>query len=190
MKIFAITGGIGCGKSTVSYLLRDRGIPIVDADKLAARALIECSKKVRAIIPQAYPNGELDKSILAKIVFSNPGDMKTVSDILHPRVHQLAADEFSTLSGYNIIGYDIPLLFEANQQHLYSPIIVVASTLENQIKRVGLRSGLTEDQVMARINCQMPLEEKIKKADIVINNNLDLDDLKEQVNNLFNLLNK
>src|SRR3954471_3696068 len=119
LSVFGLTGGIGSGKSTVSALLRERGVPVVDADELAREAVAVGSDGLREVVaafgPDVLgPDGNLDRKQLGALVFSDPEARKRLNSITHPRVRQLSQRRFAELErqGVALAGYDVPLLFE------------------------------------------------------------------------------
>ncbi|MDZ7263421.1 MAG: dephospho-CoA kinase [candidate division KSB1 bacterium] len=192
-----ITGGIGCGKSAVCRLLEQHGIPIIHAD-LVARELMESDPAIRAQIKQAFgddvylPDGRLDRKRLADIIFADEQARQRVNHIVHPQVVEYQKTELEKLaqSGkYRIAGVEAALIFEAGAETQFDVIVVVAASVPTVIRRLMKRDGLPQAEIMKRIAAQMPLSEKIKRADIVIYNDGSLDELNHKVKRLFMWLN-
>jgi dephospho-CoA kinase len=193
--VFGLTGGIGSGKSTVASLLRERGVPVVDADELA-RAAVAPGSDGLAELARAFgaemldAAGALDRKKLGAVVFAEPEQRARLNAILHPRVRHLAQQRFAELerSGVGLAAYDVPLLFEVGLERQYRPIVVVAATEAQQIARVMKRDGLTEEQARSRVRAQLPLGEKQRRADYVIDNDGALEKLAPQVDALLERL--
>jgi dephospho-CoA kinase len=175
--IFGLTGGIGSGKSTVAKRLRGRGVPVVDADQLA-RAVIEPGSAALAAILEAFgrdtqlADGSLDRAKIGARVFAHESDRRRLNAIVHPAVRQAAHEEFERLAklGEPLCGYEVPLLFEVGLEHELSPILVVDAPLAQRLPRIMRRDGLSEQDARARVAAQMPLAEKARRADYVIEN--------------------
>ncbi|MCS6942690.1 MAG: dephospho-CoA kinase [Geminocystis sp.] len=175
-KIVGLTGGIATGKSSVAnYLNQKYGIPVFDADVFAREAVVVNSPIYRQILKRygsgiTLDNGQLNRTLLAEIIFNNPEEKKWLESQIHPFVYQRFLSLIPQLT-HPLNVFVIPLLFEAKMTDLVSEIWVVACSFENQLKRLQQRDNLSEKQAISRINSQMPLEEKIKLAHIVIDNN-------------------
>ncbi|MDZ7334761.1 MAG: dephospho-CoA kinase, partial [candidate division KSB1 bacterium] len=192
-----ITGGIGCGKSEVCRLLEQNGIPIIHAD-LVARELMESDPEIRADIKRAFgdeiylPNGKLDRKRLAEIIFNDEKAKHLVNQIVHPHVIKYQKNELENLerSGkFRFAGVEAALIFEAGVEKQFDVIVVVAASEQTVIRRLMKRDGLSRQEIMKRIAAQMPLQEKIKRADIVIYNDGPLDELNHEVSRLLYWLN-
>lgn len=188
LRVFGLTGGIGSGKSTVAALLRDRGVPVVDADALAREAVAKGSAGFAQVV-QAFGSavldakGELDRKRLGALVFGNVEDRRRLNAITHPIVQQLSQQRFAALDGQGVelAAYDVPLLFEVGLDHVMRPVVVVDASEATQVERVVRRDGLSEDQARARIRAQLPLAEKRARADYVIENDGTPEQLAAQV---------
>ncbi|KAL5859085.1 hypothetical protein ACOSQ3_000381 [Xanthoceras sorbifolium] len=187
MRIVGLTGGISSGKSTVSNLFKANDIPVVDADLVARDVLKKGTggwKKVVATFGEdiLLANGEVDRSKLGQIVFSDPAKRQLLNRLLAPYISSGIFMEILKLwiKGFKVIVLDVPLLFEAKMDKWTKPIIVVWVDTETQLQRLMARDRTSEEDAKNRINSQMPLDIKRTKADIVIDNNGSLDDLHEQ----------
>jgi dephospho-CoA kinase len=191
LRVFGLTGGIGSGKSTVAALLRERGVPVVDADELAREALAPESPGLQAVIegfgPDVLlPDGSLDRKRLGALVFSDPEARKKLNGITHPIVRRLSQERFAALEaqGVELAGYDVPLLFEVGLDQALRPVVVVAASEATQLERILARGGLSRDEAKARIAAQLPLAEKRARADHVLENDGSLAQLSAQVDAL------
>lgn len=187
MKVFGLTGGIGSGKSEVARRLRERGLPVVNADQLARLAVIPGSAGLARVVESfgaevLTSGGELDRARVAERVFSDPDARRTLDAIVHPIVRRLAAAHFAELAeqGEPLGCYEVPLLFEVGLEKTYSPVVVVNAPEALRRSRLALRDGFNAAQVEARIAAQMPLAEKAQRADYVIENDGSMADLRER----------
>ena len=188
MKLFGLTGGIASGKSTVAAKLRELGAAIVNADILS-REVVEPDQPAWQKIVEQFGSGviqadrTLDRQMLRKIIFDDPGARKRIEAIIHPRVRALAEQRIAEhqAAGAEIIVYEVPLLFEGNIHHWLRPVVLVACDPEIQIKRLQLRDNVSEADARKHIAAQMSLDEKRKLADYIIENNGSLADLERQV---------
>lgn len=186
--IIGLTGGIASGKSTVANLLREKGVVVVDADVLARDAVAKGSDGL-AQIAVAFgdavltESGELDRAKMGEIVFGDEEKRKMLNAIVHPEVARLFGEHLMALAekGVKRMVYEVPLLFENNLDAMMTATLLVATDEERQIKRMKERDGLDESAARARINAQMPLAEKRKRATFVIDNTASLDALSAQV---------
>ncbi|MED3324329.1 dephospho-CoA kinase [Bacillus thuringiensis] len=175
--VIGLTGGIASGKSTVSEMFRELSIPVIDAD-IIAREVVERGKPAYNKIVEVFgaevlqQDGELDRPKLGSIVFYNEEKRLQLNKIVHPAVRKEMnrQKEMYIKEGMQAIVLDIPLLFESKLTSLVDRILVVAVTPDTQLERLMKRNGFSEDEATARIQSQMPLAEKVKNADEVINN--------------------
>ncbi|XP_013378810.1 dephospho-CoA kinase domain-containing protein isoform X2 [Lingula anatina] len=178
MFLVGLTGGIATGKSTVSKMFADLGIPVIDADKLSRQVVRPGTLGAKKICKQFglevfHPNGQLNRDLLGQIVFSDAHKRKILNSIVHPEVYKATVWAIVKyfFQGHQFIILDFPLLFETGNTVPYlSEIVVVSCDKETQLKRLMARDGLTESQAKLRIQAQMPLEEKCKKATHIIDN--------------------
>jgi dephospho-CoA kinase len=190
-RLIGLTGGIATGKTTVSNYLGDRyGLPILDADVYAKEA-VEIDSPIFQKIIQRYgsdiqlENRELNRTKLGDIIFNNIEEKTWLEAQIHPHVRKRFQEEINFLDN-QIIVLSIPLLIEANLTHLVSEIWVVFCDYEQQIQRLQQRNHLTQQQAIARIKNQLPLAEKITRADVVLDNSDGLDYLYQQINQFLN----
>jgi dephospho-CoA kinase len=184
MHLFGLTGGIASGKSVVAARLRARGVPVVDADQLAREVVAPGSEGLAEIVGAfgegvLDERGELDRKRVADLVFSDPEKRRRLNAITHPRIAALSmqrAQEHGA-RGEPLVCYEAPLIVENGLADALRPLVVVAAPEAVQAERAARRDGATLDHVKARIAAQMPLEEKKRVADVIIENTGTLDDL-------------
>ncbi|MEO1069294.1 MAG: dephospho-CoA kinase [Cyanobacteria bacterium J06638_6] len=179
-RIIGLTGGIATGKSTVAdYLAQHHHLLVLDADVYARRA-VEPGSTILAAIGDRYgksllnQNGSLNRAKLGDIVFNQPAEKEWLEQQIHPVVRQCFAEAMENLADAPIVVQVIPLLFEANLIDQVSETWVVTCPLDQQRHRLMERNSLTLEQANARIQSQMPLAEKMARADVVIDNSDDL----------------
>ena len=178
MKVIGLTGGIASGKSTVSEYLRRRGAVILDADAIAH----ELTKPGGSLYNAYYehfgasvllPDGCINRDAVGKRVFEAPAEKQWLDSVSHPLIKQemerrlLAEKKKQPL----LIVLDVPLLFEAGWDSMAEENCLVYADEDVQLKRLMLRNGYSREEAFARIQAQMPLQEKIKRADRLIDNN-------------------
>ncbi len=188
MKLIGLTGGIASGKSTVAAILRRLGAAVINADELARDVVQPGTPGWKEIVETfgaevLQPDHTLDRQKLRKIVFDDPGARKRLEAIIHPRVRALAQQRIQehAAAGFEIVVYEVPLLFEGNLQDSLRPVILVAADVSNQKMRLKQRDQLAESEAEKHITAQMSLEEKRRLADYVIENDGSYDDLERQV---------
>lgn len=192
MLIVGLTGGIATGKSTVSNAFRQEGIPIVDADVLA-RKVVEPGQAAYTQILDAFssttpdlllPDKQLNRPALGRRIFNDDTARRKLNGITHPAVRKamvLAALKY-WITGHALLILDVPLLFEGGLDFFCGTNIVVACSDAEQLKRLIKRDPhLSHADAQSRIAAQMAMEEKRMRADIVIDNDGSIDDLKSKV---------
>lgn len=188
MITIGLTGGIASGKSTVSVELRRQGVPIFDADQNARDAVAKGSRGL-ALVAEAFgseyltADGELNRPKVSELVFHDKDALKTLEGILHKIVWENAESflQAQREQGAKLAVLDVPLLIETGWHQQVDKVWLVAVSRQQQIERAMLRSGMTEAEVVARINAQMSLEEKQKYADVVLDNSGSLEQTLAQV---------
>lgn len=186
--ILGLTGGIASGKSTVAKMMKDRGIPVIDADEIS-RAVVAPGEGALERIKETFgeevihEDGTLNRGKLGEMVFADVEKRETLNHIVHPavrtRIKEQAQAKFA--EGYTLIVMDIPLLVENNLFYLVDETIVVYTSQDIQKKRLMQRNEYSETEAQRRIASQMPLEEKRRYADHVIDNSRSIRETEEQV---------
>ncbi|MBC2856397.1 dephospho-CoA kinase [Cetobacterium sp. 2A] len=179
--IIGLTGGIGSGKSTVSKILKNCGIEIVDAD-IIAKEIFKSENIQKEILEKL---GETDRKKLKEMVFNNPLKLELLNKIIHPKLIEQLEQIKKNKNKNQILIFDVPLLFETGIDNLCDKTIVVDIELEKQIDRIMKRDNIEKELAEKIIKSQMSIEEKIKRADVVIENNGTLDDLEKKVLNIY-----
>jgi len=191
MLVIGLTGGIGCGKSEVRKRLQKAGVRVIDADTLAK----EIAEKNPAVVstlkkefgPDIYDaDGKLQRKQLAAIVFNDPNKLAALNAIIHPRVIGTVEREIDALRdrGEKMVVVEAALHYEVNWNEAMDVMVVVSAPMEQRIPRVMQRDGVDETAVHRRIATQLPIEEKAKRADFVIENDGDLAALDKKVDHL------
>ncbi|MEV6149033.1 dephospho-CoA kinase [Nonomuraea sp. NPDC052129] len=186
MLKIGLTGGIGSGKSEVSKRLAARGAVVIDADKIA-REVVEPGTPGLARVVGVFgdevllPDGSLNREKLGAIVFADPDKLATLNGIVHPLVGERVADLQSRTADDAIMVYDVPLLAENRLAPMYDVVIVVDAADEVRIARLAEHRGMPEHDAKARIAAQATRQDRLAIADIVIDNEGDLDDLEARV---------
>jgi dephospho-CoA kinase len=193
LRVVALTGGIASGKSTVAEMFRRLGARTVDADGLAREAVAPGSPGLREVVALFGPQiltraGELDRSHLGSIVFSDALRRAQLEAVIHPLVADLSAREFARAreEGLDLVIYEIPLLFEARRQGDFPESILVYANPEVQMARLMTRSGIDRSAARARLSAQLPIDSKLPRSTWVIDNSGDIAKTRAQVIKLWN----
>ena len=194
--IVGLTGGIVVGKSTVASMFKDLGAKIIDADKLGHSVILPYNpvwgKIIRLFKKDILRNDlTIDREKLGKIVFANQTLLKKLNEITHPEIIKLIKKEINlakdkTRSQEKILVIDAALIYEAKIDRLMDKIIVVYVNEDEQAKRlIKKRNNLSKEEALQRIKSQIPMKEKVKMADYVIDNSNSLEKTKEQVEKIW-----
>ncbi len=170
-----LTGGFGTGKSTVAGIFRELGAGIVDADELARECLRPGREEYREAVRKfgegiLQPGGEIDRRTLAAEVFADRGKLNRLNRIIHPAVIREMEERLDRMEASVKVGV-IPLLFEAGMENNFDYVITVAADGDTVRERTAVSRGMTEEEIDRRRAAQLPLEEKIRRSDFVIDNN-------------------
>lgn len=196
MILVGLTGGIACGKSTVSKFLQKEGAFIVDADQIAHEVIRKGNPAYRLVIEafgktiiDAY--GEIDRKKLGEIVFNHPGQLARLNNIIHPMVFERLDSEKKRIGQeqpQSVVVFDAPLLIEAKAHKEMDWVLLVYVDRKTQLARIMARDGLTEKEAVLRIEAQMPLDEKIPFADEIIRSDKPMDVAKKDVHDIYERL--
>ncbi len=193
--ILGITGGIATGKSSVARMFGDCGAVVVSADDLSRQAVAPGSATLAALTDRfgrqiLDASGALDRTALAALVFSDSAARADLNRITHPVIARLADEKLRALksAGHPLIVYEAPLLFEASAESRVDQVLVVTVDPDIQLDRLIKRDGLSRGEALARIEAQMPLVEKISRADYVIDNSASVGETKAQAEKLYHYL--
>ena len=190
--IVGLTGGIGSGKSTVAEAFRQLGIDTVDADQ-ASRKVVEPGMPALAAIAEHFggeiiqSDGNLDRAALRQIIFTDPVQKQWLESLLHPLIRDWIVQQLqASTSPYVIL--ESPLLFETDQYQLVDKTVLVDVPVELQIERACARDDNQADQIQRIIDAQLPRQEKLSRADLVLDNSPPLDSLAQRVAALHKML--
>ena len=186
--ILGVTGTFGSGKSTVANMFKSFGAELIDADKIAHRVIrpgSEIYKKIinafsRSILKK---NKTIDRKKIAKVVFKDKKLLQKLNRIIHPEVIKIIENQICA-STKDIVVLDAPLLIEAGLERLVDKLIVVSIHKKKQIERALKKASLSEADILKRIKAQIPLKDKIRLADFVIDNNGTIKATKKQIQEL------
>ena len=197
MYVVGLTGGIGSGKSSLAALLAERGAEVIDADELGRRALAPGKPAWNQVIEtfgddiRAAGSMEIDRKRLAQIVFNDPGKLAALNAIVHPEILRGIADTLDTLRGTNeVVVLDAALIVELGLDAGCDALIVVTATRKDRKDRLVHQRGMTIEDVEARMSAQVTEEELLERADFVVRNDGDLEDLDAEARRLWTELSR
>jgi dephospho-CoA kinase len=188
MKVIGLTGGIGSGKSTVTRFLAELGAAVIDLDKVGHDVLKKGSAPYKQVVSAfgkdiLSADGEIDRARLAKIVFNNSQALQCLNDITHPAIDK-AVDRIireQRRKSAKAVVFEAAALLEAERAFQVDEIWVTVAPVSTVLQRLKERSGYSKLEAEARIRAQMTNDEKIKRADVVIDTDCSLDELKARV---------
>lgn len=186
-KLVGLTGGIGSGKSTVAGMIREQGLPVIDAD-VVARQVVEPGLPAHAEIARIWPevvgsDGRIDRQRLAAIVFADETSKRRLEAITHPRIREHIAAQAAALAaaGNSLAFVEAALLVETEFYAELDGLVVVVASEEAQVERVMARDACSRESARLRLRAQYPLADKVRVADYVVENSGSLDDTRAQV---------
>lgn len=193
--ILGITGSIASGKSLVAAAFEKHGAALVSADQLA-RDIVRPGSQVLSQLVEHFgrdvltDDGELDRERLAQIIFSDEQARDDLNQITHPAIGRLAVERLQehVAAGTPLVVYEAPLLFEAGAEERVDGVLVVKIDPDIRLQRLMMRDGLNEAEARQRVNVQMSQEEKLARADYVIDNSGDVEATLKQVDRLWQQL--
>jgi len=195
MKVIGLTGGIGSGKSTVSQFLAELGAVIIDADKVGHEVFkpsTEVWHEVVAVFGKQIiaANGTINRKKLGAIVFGNSEAQAQLNQIMHPRIHDMVKTQLEEYrrQGVVVVVLEAPLLVEAGWTSLVDEVWVTIASEATVLKRLRERTGLSERESLARIRSQLPTEKRVRHADVVIDTDCALAELKAKIRELWQRL--
>jgi dephospho-CoA kinase len=194
--IAGLTGGIASGKSTISRFFSDAGAQIIDADTIAREVVKQGTPGYKAILAFfgrtiLQSDGEIDRKRLGDIIFNDPYKKARLDAIVHPLVLKRSSEMIAQIAAQTpdaVVIMDIPLLLEAGMERDLAEVIVVYVPEAIQLRRLTNRDGIDKQAAMARIRSQMPIEEKRKRATVVIDNSSTIPESRRQALAVFQRL--
>jgi dephospho-CoA kinase len=190
IKLVGLTGGIGSGKTTVAQMIRERGIPVIDADAVA-RQVVEPGLPAHSEIATTWPevvaaDGRIDRKKLGAIVFSDASSRARLEAITHLRIREQVAVQAAALetARHPLAFVEAALLVESGFYKQLDELVVVSSSEETQILRVVARDACSRDAALARIRAQRPLTDKLRVADYIIDNGGDIEATRVQLQHI------
>jgi dephospho-CoA kinase len=191
MRVIALTGGIGCGKSLAAQYFAELGALVIDADQLARAAIERGSAGFDEVVTlfgdSILKDGNIDRRSLGEIIFKDPKAKVALENIIHPFVRKEFEEAVASLKGDQVLVYEIPLLFETNAHERFDLVITVESEMENRVARLRGR-GMHISEIEGRIAAQATREQRIGIADFLIENDGTEDELLRQVENIWDSL--
>jgi dephospho-CoA kinase len=195
MKVIGLTGGIGSGKSTVAHFLAELGALIIDADKVGHELLkpnTEIWQQVVAAFDRQIltPSGEINRKKLASLVFGSPRRLSLLNQLMHPEIYKRIKAQLleHQRQGVSIVVLDAPLLVAAGWTELVDEVWVTIAPETTVLGRLKEQMGLSRKESLARIRSQLPAREQTKHADVVLNTEKSLDELRTKVKKLWQRL--
>ena len=192
MKVIGLTGGIGSGKSTVSQFLVELGTVIIDADKVGHEALQLDTELWHEVVfafgrQVLKPNGDIDRKKLGELVFGNSESLLRLNQIMHPRMYDIVKAQLEDYrrQGVGVVVLEAPLLIEAGWTSLVDEVWVTVVPEATVLKRLEGKVGLSKQESLARIRSQLSSAERVKHADVEINTDCSLDEVKLKVKELW-----
>lgn len=194
-QIVGLTGGIASGKSTVASFFKDADIPVIETDHIAKTILQPGTDAFSAVVDHfgddiLLSEGIINRKALGNRIFKDENERNILNQIVHPEVRTITQSKADVLKkeGHALIVIDVPLLFEAGFDQDVDVTLVISIPKEIQIERLMARDGIERAYALKKINAQMPLKEKRKRADFVIDNRGSILDTKNQFNEVLKAL--
>ena len=192
MFVIGLTGGIGAGKTQVSKFLQGHGATVINADLVGHEAYLPRTETWREVV-SAFgrdildDDEQIDRRKLGAIVFSDPAHLQRLNSIVHPRIYAMIQDRIESLAsdGISVVVVEAALLIEAKWTPLADEVWVVTAPQEQVLSRLTGR-GMTSEQALARIESQMPQDERVTHADVVIANASGIYELESSIAETWN----
>lgn len=187
MKKIALCGNIASGKSLVQSFLTEKGYKVLDTDDVSHELLTVNNKPLFQAFKDydVFENGEFSRYKVGQLIFSDESARQKIASIMHPQIREKINEFFDENLKEDMVFVAIPLLFEANMQDMFGKIVFIYANDEIRLERLIKRNGYTVEHAKARLASQMPQDEKIKRADYIINNNGNIEELRNCLNDLF-----
>lgn len=183
--IVGLTGGIAMGKTTISQFLKSKAIPVVDADQISHEILTVDEVKVKLMDTFGESildkNQNIDRRKLGPIVFNDQRQLEKLNIIVQPYIRTEIVRQLDNFSASKVVVLDAPVLFEQGYEKMADYLMVIKTSAQIQAERLMQRDSLNEIDAQKRIQAQMPIEEKVKKADIVIDTSGTIEETRSQV---------
>jgi dephospho-CoA kinase len=191
MRVFGLTGNIGSGKSTVAAMLREAGIPVLDADRISREVTAPGGRAYDAVV-QAFgggivrDDGSIDRKRLGEIVFSDPASRERLERITHPAILDAMKEALSGIEreGHRAAVVEAALIHESGRKGLFEAVISVTCDRETSISRLASRDGMSRGDAEARLRTQMDADRKAGASDYVIDNSAGAEETGRQVNRI------
>lgn len=187
-KVIGLTGGIASGKSTISNIFKEVGWPVIDADQTARQVVMPGSLGLAQIVSRfgsqvLQPDGTLDRATLGSMVFDDPQNLSDLDQIEHPLIMAAIDKQLAGFKkqGLPVVVLDVPLLFETGMDQECDLTVLAVVDRKTQLERLMKRDHCSKAAALKRINAQMSLEEKMRRADVTIDNNGSLAQTRLQV---------
>jgi len=191
MRVIALTGGIGCGKSLAAQYFAELGAMVIDADQLARASIERGSQGFDEVVSffgdSILNNGDIDRRALGELIFKDAEAKRKLESIVHPFVRREFEEAVASLKSDEVLVYEIPLLVETGAQDRFDIVVTVESDLENRIARLRQR-GMHISEIEGRIAAQATREQRVEVADFLIENDGSEDELLRQVENIWDSL--
>jgi len=191
MRVIALTGGIGCGKSLAAHYFAELGAMVIDADQLARASIERGSQGFDEVVSffgdSILNNGDIDRRALGELIFKDAEAKRKLESIVHPFVRREFEEAVASLKSDEVLVYEIPLLVETGAQDRFDIVVTVESDLENRIARLRQR-GMHISEIEGRIAAQATREQRVEVADFLIENDGSEDELLRQVENIWDSL--
>ena len=188
MRVFGLTGNIGSGKSTVAAMLREAGIPVLDADRISREVTARGGRAYDAVVRTfgreiLRDDGSIDRMRLGEIVFADPSLRAQLEAITHPAIFEAMKEAIARIEreGHRAVVVEATLIHESGKKGLFEAVISVTCDRETAISRLAARDGMSRSQAEARLRAQMPADRKAGASDYVIDNSGSIDETRRQV---------
>lgn len=181
----AITGNIASGKSQAEKFLENLGYPVYDSDKIAHDVLNEITDFYGYDV---FTEGKIDRKKLGSLVFSNPDLRQKLENITHPKIKSIILELFEKHQKDKYVFVSVPLLYEAGFENIFDKVLFISVDKETQLARLMTRNNFSKEEALIRISVQLPQEEKIKRADFVVENNSSIEVLNNKIADFINTL--